>query len=165
MSFARVVLVAAVAVPGTAAAQAKVIPKDDTFKAGTEEDVEGWNPALAGTATVNVVSNTNVVGQVDGFSTLFGLGVVGGLDYVKDHHLLRNALTLTESFARTPVVDAIVKTNDAIQLESLYNYYLRKNLGLYGRLGVQTALFPTTDVRAAATTWVEKGMPPTPITT
>lgn len=162
-TLARFVLIAGVVVPGVAAGQAKVIPKDDTFKAGTEDDVEGWNPALAGTATINVVSNSGVVGQVDGVSTLVGLGVVGGDDYVHGHHLWRNSVTITETFARTPAVDAIVKTADAAAFESLYNYYLRQNLGLFGRLGVQTSLFPSTDVRGAPTTWVDKAMPATVI--
>jgi hypothetical protein len=158
-SLARIAIAAIVAAPAVAAAQAKVIPKDDTFKAGTEEDVEGWNPALAGTATINVVSNSGVVGQVDGVSTLLGLGVVGGDDFVEGRHLWRNSVTITETFARTPVVDAIVKTADNAQFESLYNYYLKSNLGLFGRLGLQTALFPSVDVRGEPTTWVDKTMP------
>jgi hypothetical protein len=158
-------LVAALmAAAGPAAAQARLIPKDDTLKGGGPEDVEGWNPSLAGTATVNLVSNSNVVGQVDGFSTLFGLGVVGGADYVDGRQLFRGTLSITESFARTPVIDEFVKTSDVVQLEGLYNYLLTEKLGLFGRLAFQTSAFAAEDVRGAATTWVEKTDPPTLLT-
>jgi hypothetical protein len=160
-----VVLFALTSSAATAFAQAQVVPKDETLKGAGEEDVEGWNPALAGTATVNLVSNTSVVGQVDGFSTLFGLGIVGGADYVHDKHLFRGTLSITESFARTPVVDEFVKTNDVIAIEGLYNYFLKKKLGLFGRIQIKSSAFPAVDIRGEATTWVEKTDPPTPLTT
>jgi hypothetical protein len=155
------------AAPAVAAAQAQIVPKekDDTLKGAGEEDIQGWNPSLSGTATVNLVSNSNVVGQVDGFSALFGLGILGGADYVHDAHLFRGTLSINESFARTSVVDDLVKTNDVVQLEGLYNYFLTKRVGLFGRLSVKTSAFAAADVRGTETTWVEKTDPPTPLTT
>lgn len=151
-------LVGVLALVGTASeahAQAKIVPTGDVPGAA-DADVQGWNPFLALTGTVSLTSNSNVVGQVDGFSTLFGLGVTGGADFVKDKHLFRSTLAINESFARTPVVDEFVKTNDVVKLEGLYNYFLSKELGVYGRASVATSLFPATDVRGVATTWVEK---------
>lgn len=136
-------------------AQTKIVPKEELEKAKAE-DIEGWNPALGINATLNLTSNSNVVGQVDGFSTLFGLGLVGGLDYIKGKHVVRTTLTVTESFARTPVIDEFIKTNDVVGLEGLYNYYVTQSLGGYGRLSLQTAWFPADDVRGEPTTWVEK---------
>jgi hypothetical protein len=149
------VLAALAASATTARAQAQLLPADDIAGAG-EEDVEEWNPSLAATATVSLVSNSNVVGQVDGVSTLFGLGLVGGLDYVKERHVLRNTLSISESFARTPVIEEFVKTNDVIKLEGLYNYFITKHFGLFGRLAIDTALFPADDVRGVPTSWVLK---------
>ncbi len=140
---------------GDAQAQAKIVPTGEVPGAA-EADIQGWNPFLALTSTVSLTSNSNVVGQVDGFSTLFGVGVTGGADFVKDKHLFRGTLAINESFARTPVVDEFVKTNDVVKLEGLYNYFLSKELGVYGRASVATSLFPATDVRGVATTWVEK---------
>lgn len=160
-----IVVLLAISPAGTAHAQAQVVPKDDTLKGAGAEDVEGWNPALAGTATVNLVSNSNVVGQVEGFSTLFGLGLVGGADYVAAKHLFRGTLSISESFARTPVVDEFVKTNDVIQLDGLYNYFHKEKLGLFSRFTIKTSAFAAVDVRGVATTWVEKTDPPTPLTT
>ncbi|MGE0866977.1 MAG: hypothetical protein AB7P03_00335 [Kofleriaceae bacterium] len=145
-----------IALAGTAAAQAQLVPKEDAIKGATDKDVDSWNPALAGTATVNMVSNQSVVGQVDGFSTLFGLGLAAGLDYVSPKHVLRNTLSITESFARTPVIDEFVKTNDVLQLESIYNYFLIKRAGLFARLSLQTSAFAAEDVRGEISSWVEK---------
>ena len=141
---------------GTVRAQGQIIPKDDTLQGPGDKDIQGWNPSLGGTATVNLVSNSNVVGQTDGFSTLFGLGLIGSADYIQDKHLVRNTLSIAESFARTPVVSEFVKTNDVIQLEGLYNYFATGQFGGFGRLALQTGLFPATDVRGIPTSWVVK---------
>ncbi len=140
---------------GVAWAQAQIVPTDEV-KGASKTDPQGWNPFVSLTATLSLASNSNVVGQVDGFSTLFGLGVTGGADYVDGKHLLRSSLTIAEGFARTPVVDEFTKTNDSVKLESLYNYFLTKDLGLFGRLALSTSMFPADDVRGTATTWVEK---------
>lgn len=140
---------------GIAGAQAKIVPADD-IKAAEEKDVQGWAPFLGVTSTLSLTSNSNVVGQVDGFSTLFGLGVSGGADYVDGRHLMRSTLSISESFARTPVIDEFVKTNDVVKLEGLYNYFLTKDLGLFGRLSISTSAFPADDVRGVETSWVEK---------
>ncbi len=145
-------------------AQAQLVPKDDALKGAGSDDVPGWNSALAAVATVNLVSNSAVVGQVDGFSALFGLGLVGGADYMQDSEVFRGALSISESFARTPVVHEFVKTNDVVKLDGLYNHFLAAKLGLYGRLGIQTAMFAADDVRGVATTWVEKGDVPRTLT-
>jgi hypothetical protein len=156
MRTSSLTILALLTAAGHVRAQAVLLPKDDTLKGATDKDIQGWNPSLSGTATVNIVSNSSVVGQVDGLSTLFGIGVVGGLDFAKDKHLLRTTLGISESFARTPVVDDFVKTTDSVQLEGLYNYFASDTLGGFGRLSLQTSLFPTTDVRGLPTSWVEK---------
>lgn len=150
------VVCASLAASGTAFAQAQIVPGQDAVKAGEKTDVEGWAPFLSLTSTISLISNSSVVGQVDGVSTLFGLGVTGGADYVKDKHLLRNSLSISEGFARTPVIDEFLKTTDSVKLESLYNYFLTQNLGLFGRLKLETSIFPSDDVRGLQTTWVEK---------
>lgn len=148
-AFAAVALSAA-----PAHAQAQIVPTE--VKTAEKTDVEGWNPFLTLTGTLSLASNMNVVGQVEGFSTLFGAGVTGGADYVKDKHLFRSTLTLNEGFARTPVVDKFTKTTDTLKIEGLYNYFLTKDLGLYGRLELSTSAFPADDIRGLPTTWVEK---------
>ncbi|MBT8491538.1 MAG: hypothetical protein KJO07_00645 [Deltaproteobacteria bacterium] len=130
-----------------AAAQAQIVPEDE-MKGASDKDVVGWNPALAVSGTVNVVNNTNVVGQVEGTSALFGLGAVGGADYINGKHVVRLTLSLNEGFAKTPVVDDFIKTNDELALESVYNYFLASKLGLYGRAKAATPLFPARAITA-----------------
>lgn len=136
-------------------AQAQIVPAND-IKGAEKTDVGDWNPFLNLTSTISLIQNSKVVGQVEGFSMLFGLGVTGGADYVQGKHLLRTSLSLNEGFARTPVVDELIKTNDVVKLEGLYNYFLTKDYGLFGRLGLSTSAFPAEDVRGVATSWVEK---------
>jgi len=121
-------------------AQAQIVPEDEVAGA-TAKDVKGWNPFLGLNGSVNLVSNSNVVGQVEGLSMLFGLGVTGGADWVSGSHVLRNTLSINEGFAKTPVVDAIVKTNDVVALQSDYNYFLTRTLGAFARAEISTALF------------------------
>ena len=149
-------ILSAVSVSSIASAQTAVIPKDDTLKGAGDEDVEGWSPVLGLAGTLNLVSNSSVVGQVDGTSLLVGLGVSGGADYVKGKDVIRTTLSIAESVARTPVIDEFVKTNDVVAIEGIYNRFLNKKLGLFGRLNIQTSLFPATDIRGEATTWVRK---------
>ena len=149
---------------GTAHAQAQLVP-GDAAKGADDKDIQGWNPFLGLTSTISLVDNSSVIGQVDGFSTLFGLGLLGGADHVHDEHLLRTTIALSEGFARTPVVDRFVKTTDSVKLEGLYNYFVSKHLGAYGRLSLATTILSTTDVRGTPTSWVDAtGDTPTPLT-
>lgn len=140
----------------TAFAQAQIVPANG-IKPAEQTDARGWSPFLGITSTLSLADNSSVIGQVDGFSTLFGLGLTGGADYAQDQHLLRTSLTINEGFARTPVIDEFVKTNDVVKLEGLYSYFVTKDLGLYGRLGIATDVFSATDIRAVPTSWVETG--------
>jgi hypothetical protein len=146
-------------------AQAKIV-ETDAPKGAEETDVSGWNPFLGLTSTLSLVDNTSVIGQVDGFSTLFGLGLLGGADYTNGKSLLRTSLNANEGFARTPVVDRFIKTSDNVKLESLYNYFVDPHFGGYGRLSFATSILETRDVRGIPTTWVDTtGMTPTPLRT
>nr|HEX4314859.1 hypothetical protein [Kofleriaceae bacterium] len=148
--------------------QTEVIPADAN-KAAEKTDIEGWAPFLTVTGTVALADNSSVVGQVDGFSTLLGLGFLGGTDYVQGPHLFRSTLAINEGFAKTPVVDDYIKTNDVAKLDGIYNYFITKQFGVFGRLGLATSLFDTTDIRGTPTSWVEvnpvMGQPNIPLTT
>jgi len=140
--------------PSLVHAQAKLVPSDAN-KAGDDKDVQGWNTFLGLTATLSLTSNSDVIGQTDGTSTLFGLGLLGGADYVQDKHVFHSSLAINEGFTKTPIVDRFVKTVDTVKLEGLYNYFLVKQAGLYGRLSLQTTFLRSEDVRGTPTTWVD----------
>ena len=138
-----------------AAAQAEIVP-EDSIEGASDKDTVGWNPSLGVSGTLNIVDNTNVVGQVEGTSLLLGLGMVGGADYVKGKMLVRNELTINEGFARTPVIDKFVKTNDVVTLSSTYNYFLTKKLGVFGRGKIATSLFRARALTADPVTYTIK---------
>lgn len=139
---------AAVAQPNT---NAEYVPEEEQAKSGAEEGVDGM---LSLSANINLASNKDVVGQPDGFSTLFGLGVTAGLDYIHDRHELRNTIKITESFARTPALEQFVKNSDSLELESLYNYFLASWTGAYGQLRFEAPMFTTNQVTQEPTDYV-----------
>jgi hypothetical protein len=155
-----------VAAAGTARAQAELVPADADKAADAKKDIDGWNPYLGLTSTVNMTDNDNVIGQVNGLNTLFGLGVLGGADYVQGPHLFRTTLTINEGFARTPVVSHFVKSNDVAKLDTIYNYFATKYFGAYARASAATSLFASEDVRGAPSSWVDvTGATPVPLDT
>ncbi len=132
---------------GAAHAQAEIVPEEQIT--GTEDaDIDGWNPSLAVSGTLNLVSNTNVVGQVEGLSMLMGLGLAGGADYINGKSVIRNELKISESFARTPVIKRFIKTDDKVSVASTYNYFLSDFLGGFGRLKAETSIFSATAITA-----------------
>lgn len=159
------ILLAAVLETGLAHAQAKLV-ETSAPKPAEDKDIQGWNPFLGLTSTISLVDNSSVLGQVDGFSTLFGLGVLAGADYVDGRHLVRTSLTINEGFARTPVVDQFVKTTDSVKLDGQYSYFFTRDFGVYGRSSLATSVLSTTDVRSTPTSWVDTtGMTRVPLFT
>lgn len=130
----------------------QIVPEGEIEGAVTEEltgsKVDGF---LRIGANVNLASNSNVVGQVDGFSTLFGLNLQGGLDYLWGRHAIRNTLSINESWAKTPVIDEFIKNADNVSLESMYNYFLLDWAGAYGRFNIDTSLLASEAVTSEET--------------
>jgi hypothetical protein len=133
------------------------VPEDEIKQNEAEASLgEGRLDGTFGlSASFSLASNRNVVGQTDGFSMLFGVGVVGGLDYLKGKYEMRNTLKINEAFSRTPVIDEFIKTNDIVEIENLHNYFLKKWFGVFGRVDARSNLFATEDVRADPVTYVE----------
>jgi hypothetical protein len=137
-----------------AADKAAVYVPEEQIKEIAIEDRRGIDGVFAVNGNINMVQNDSVVGQVDGFSLLFGIGIKAGLDWVNGRHEFRNTLTLDQSWARTPVVDEFVKNNDEVALEALYNYFFLDWAGAFGRLNFTTPILVTEDVRADPVTFV-----------
>lgn len=137
--------------PGFASAQTTTyVPEDEIKQNEAEAELKAGriDGTLGISASLSMNSNQNVVGQTDGFSTLFGVGLVGGLDYLRGNYEMRNTLKLNESFARTPAVPEFLKTNDVVDVENLHNYFFTKWMGAFGRFNLRTNLFSTYDVRS-----------------
>lgn len=149
-----IVVCVIIALSSLAHAQAKIVPAD-AAKAAGENDVEGWNTFLNITSSLNIASNSGVIGQVDGVTTLFSLGLTAGADFIEGSHLFRSSLAINEGFTRTPVLDRFIKTNDSMKLEGLYNYFVTRYWGGYGRLTLETVFLRSDDIRGQPTTWVD----------
>ncbi len=129
------------------------VDKPAAFDAKTA--VQGWNPFLALTASLNLVDNEGVIGQVNGTAVTIAGGAVGGAEYIHDRHFLSLTGTINEGFARTPVVTEFVKINDVAKVDGIYNYFATENLGGYARLSLQTSLFDSDDILGAPATFVD----------
>lgn len=133
-----------------------IVP-DDEIKNLEDAKRQGFDGQLTVGANINLTENSNVVGQVDGFSTLMGLNLIGGLDYLWGRHEIRNTLKITESMSKTPVVDEFVKSSDNVNFESLYNYFILDWMGAFGRLSFETSAFTTQAVTAEETNYAITG--------
>ena len=106
------------AAPALATADTTTYVPEDEIKQNEAEASLGEG-RLDGTfglsASFSLASNRNVVGQTDGFSMLFGVGVVGGLDYLKGKYEMRNTLKINEAFSRTPVIDEFINDDKYAQ--------------------------------------------------
>jgi hypothetical protein len=121
---------------------------------------DGWHPTLTLGANLNLASNSSVVGQPDGFSLLVGVSVLGDLLFIAGDHDWKNTLKLTETWTRTPVVDEFVKSNDVLDVESLYRFFAWTWGGPFARLSLQTPIFAAEQVSAEPQTYVLEGEDP-----
>jgi hypothetical protein len=161
LSFA-VMLVASVA-SRSVRAQAELVPVESPKGVDQAAAITGWNPFFTLTAGANLISNDNVIGQVDGTSTTLAGGLNGGAEYIQGQHYVGLTGLINEGFTHTPVVSRFVKSNDVFKLDGIYNYFLTPNLGLYARASFATSFFPGEDVRGTPTSWIDVTNPMAPI--
>jgi hypothetical protein len=129
----------------------------------------GWDNRVAVGAGINLANNADVGGQQPGTSFSLGLIFSAAADLNCNANEWRNAFTLNAGITRNPSVDTWVKTNDALNVESIYLYHVVDMFGPFFRASMQTALFPGRDVRPGKATYqivdqngVAQGKPITP---
>ncbi|MEY4514257.1 MAG: hypothetical protein RLZZ450_6379 [Pseudomonadota bacterium] len=125
---------------------------DGSFKASERPQGLAYGVTLA--ANLNIASNRDVVGQINGNSVLFGASFLGNLDYLHDRHEWLNTGSLAETWSRTPALGTFVKSNDQLNLQSLYNFFLREWTGPFARIAVQSSILKTDRVSATSLTYV-----------
>ncbi len=117
----------------------------------TAEEVldTGWDGFLSVGATINGISNQNVVGQTDGSVWNLGLQFDGMLEYLVGSHEWRTSMGYIAGVAQTTLIDQFVKSADHFQLESIYFYHLPNPswLGPFARAQLDTSFFTGADVR------------------
>lgn len=115
---------------------------------------EGLAYGVTLAANLNVASNKSVVGQIEGNSVLFGASALGNISYLRGPHEWMNTGSLAETWSRTPAIDTFVKSNDVLNVESLYNYFLRDWTGPFLRANIQSAILRTQRITPTQTTYV-----------
>ncbi|HVZ36242.1 MAG TPA: hypothetical protein VG963_27630 [Polyangiaceae bacterium] len=140
-----------------ASAQSNYIPSKPVERIG--DTPQGWSYGVTLAANLNVASNRDVVGQLNGNSVLFGASAIGAGTYLHGPHEWLNTGTINEAWSRTPAIDRFVKSNDLVDLQSLYNFFLTSWTGPFARLALQTGLLKTDRVTATPITYVRSDNP------
>jgi hypothetical protein len=128
----------------------KLLPKFDQDK-GRKDGVDA---GLAVGLQSAFSHSSNYVGQADGATITIGLKFLTLVNYNHDKHEWRNSLNIGEGLTRTPVVSDVVKSRDAMAVESIYLYHVVDWAGPFVRVSWDTSLFRGADVRAGATTYL-----------
>jgi hypothetical protein len=136
------------------------VPGSEAAKDSPTGLPDGLHPVLTLGANLNLAQNSNWVGQVDGLSVLVGASIIGQLRYISGANDWKNTLLLNETWAKTPIIDEFLKSNDVLDIESLYRYFAWKWGGPFARLSLQTSIFPAEQVTADPQTYVLEGEDP-----
>ncbi len=127
-----------------------VSPTDLAKQDGEKKDEErkdGWHFRLKPALNFSLADNRNVVGRPDGYTLILGVNIDTSVTLFRGKHEWRNTLMIAEAVSRTPLIDEFIISNDQFNFETLYMYYFRKWVGVYGRAAVQSPLFPGRDVQ------------------
>ncbi|MDB4973339.1 MAG: hypothetical protein JWN48_1680 [Myxococcaceae bacterium] len=110
-------------------------------------------------ANLNVASNRAVVGQLNGNSVLFGASALASVSYLRERHEWLNTASLAETWSKTPAIGQFIKSNDLLNVQTLYNYFLREWTGPFLRANVQSSILKTDRVTATDVVYREAGNP------
>jgi hypothetical protein len=143
------------AAPASAPATTSYVTASKVARAADKPEGLSYNVKLA--ANLNIASNRDVVGQVNGNSFLFGASVLSGLGYLSGPHEWMATGTLTETWSKTPAIDRFLKSNDLLDLQSVYNYFLTDFTGPFARVSAQTSLLPTNRITATQVGYDDEG--------
>ncbi|MET0343006.1 MAG: hypothetical protein ABW252_18510 [Polyangiales bacterium] len=148
----------------TSGADKPVYVSSDSLKQVSDKP-DGWSYAFTLAANLNVASNRDVVGQVDGNAVLVGGSAIAGVTYLRGRHQWLNTGSINEAWSRTPALNRVVKSTDVVDLQTLYNFFVNPYTGPFARLALQTGLVKTDRVTAAPVTYVRDGVPTETVTT
>ncbi|MEM1031711.1 MAG: DUF3078 domain-containing protein [Myxococcota bacterium] len=123
---------------------------EDLMAEGDEDErPDGLSWRLNSGATFLLQDNRNVVGQQSGTSATIGFKLDGGLDYLSGDHEWRNTLAVAAGVTRTPAIDVWVKSQDNLDLDSIYLYHIYEWFGAFARVAYNTTMFRGVDIQAA----------------
>lgn len=128
---------------------AEDLQKKAAEKLKEKEAKDGWKRKLSVGATGSATSSTSVVGAVDGTTTQVGLLLDGESTLTSGSHEWQTVLKLQHARTRTPVMDAWVKSQDNLEIQSTWTYRLGALpwVGPFARAKLQTQVTTGYDVR------------------
>ncbi len=119
-----------------------------------DERKEGVDAGAAIGATLSVNDNRNVVGQTDGSSITFGYKLDSAVAVVRGPHEWRGALFVGQSLTKTPAIDHVLKSQDALRFESIYLFHALDWFGPYARIAGDGPILAGFDERAAPVSYL-----------
>lgn len=125
------------------------IAPEELRKATLGKDAEkkkpdGWSGGLKLGATFAFTHSSNFVGSTDGVNLQLGLLLDGFVELRSLRHTWNTSLLLQHAQTKTPSIDAFVKSQDNLNLTTLYTYAVKGidwGLGPYAKASLQTAIF------------------------
>ncbi len=113
----------------------------------------GWNQYLSFNLGVNATSQKDVVAAQNGQTTTWNSKIEGQSTLLSGSSEWRNELLASFTLSRTPLNSDYLKSDDLLRLSSLYLWHLPgiESIGPFARLGMNTAMLPSHDVRATIT--------------
>lgn len=116
----------------------------------TGKRTPGWTPGIAIGATLNLNDSRQVVGQQDGTAFTLGAALDAALELNQGKHEWRNMLRAGAGATRAPSLGEFVKTADGLKFESIYLLHALEIFGPFARVGLDTNMFPSLDIRPTA---------------
>lgn len=135
------------------AGRPQAVPIDRDEDDEDDEDPMGWKPGLAVSGNFNLFDARNVVGTQEGTTITVGFALDAEVEFENELHEWRNSLTAGAGVTRTPSVPQFVKTDDELDVESVYLLHLHPIVGPYTRVATNTTMFPGEDVEPTVVTY------------
>lgn len=111
--------------------------------AAEKKTLDGWKYELNLGFNGGFNQNASVVGQPDGSTWQIGGVLNGRAELYKGNHEWHNRISIAHQQTQTPAIDGFVKTNDNLELGSMWLYKLKSLpwLGPFARARMQTQIF------------------------
>lgn len=136
--------------PTTVAAPAPAAPAAPATEAAPVPEPDGWKLELHVGGNTSFGHNSQVVGSVDGSTFQVGLVLESSANLKAGQHDWLNELGIHHQQTKTPALDVWQKSMDDLKLMTTYLYHLEALpwVGPFGRLKLETVVFPTSTTKA-----------------
>ncbi len=114
----------------------------------------GWELLFKLNGGGSILSNANVIGTVPGETFTLQANIDFSTVYHHGAHEWRGSFFWGEGYFRTPGIDAWLKSQDEMRLDTTYLYYVVDWFGPFVNARMNTRVFPTIDARSGTADYV-----------